>query len=104
MVVPLEMGWRHLLFENWPIDPELLDAHLPTSLTADCHDGSAWLSVIPFTNVAVRLKGVPRPLGVRLPDKRVQFVRCASCGGAVRSPDSPVSGGVSFGCVYKRAA
>jgi len=21
MVHPLEMGWRHLLFENWPVDP-----------------------------------------------------------------------------------
>jgi hypothetical protein len=54
MVVPLEMGWRHLLFENWPVEPELMDAHLPASLSADTHDGSAWLSVIPFTNVAVR--------------------------------------------------
>jgi uncharacterized protein YqjF (DUF2071 family) len=72
MVVPLEMGWRHLLFENWPVDPELMDAHLPASLTADCHDGSAWLSVIPFTNVAVRPKGVPRPLGVQLPEINVR--------------------------------
>jgi len=21
MVLALEMGWRHLLFENWPVDP-----------------------------------------------------------------------------------
>jgi hypothetical protein len=72
MVVPLEMGWRHLLFENWPVDPELMDAHLPASLSADTHDGSAWLSVIPFTNVAVRPKGIPRPLGVRLPEINVR--------------------------------
>lgn len=72
MVAPLEMGWRHLLFENWPVDPELMDAHLPESLSADRHDGSAWLSVIPFTNVAVRPKGVPRPLGVRLPEINVR--------------------------------
>jgi len=72
MVVPLEMGWRHLLFENWPVKPELMDAHLPESLSADTHDGNAWLSVIPFTNVAVRPKGVPRPLGVRLPEINVR--------------------------------
>ena len=72
MVVPLEMGWRHLLFENWPVDPELMDAHLPASLTPDCHDGNAWLSVIPFTNVAVRPKGVPRLFGVRLPEINVR--------------------------------
>jgi uncharacterized protein YqjF (DUF2071 family) len=66
------MGWRHLLFENWPVDPDLMDAHLPASLTADRYDGQAWLSVIPFTNVAVRPKGLPRQLGVRLPEINVR--------------------------------
>jgi hypothetical protein len=72
MVLPLEMGWRALLFENWPVDPDLMDAHLPPALAADRHDGSAWLSVVPFTNVAVRPKGVPRALGVRLPEINVR--------------------------------
>ena len=72
MVVPLEMGWRHLLFENWPVDPSLVDSHLPASLDADRHDGRAWLSVVPFTNVAVRPRGVPRRLGVRLPEINVR--------------------------------
>jgi uncharacterized protein YqjF (DUF2071 family) len=68
MVVPLEMGWRHLLFENWPVDPAVVDAHLPAGLEPDVFDGSAWLSVVPFTNVAVRPRGVPESLGVRLPE------------------------------------
>ncbi len=68
MVLPLEMGWRHLLFENWPVDPGVVDAHLPEGLEPDVHDGSAWLSVVPFTNVAVRPRGVPDALGVRLPE------------------------------------
>jgi uncharacterized protein YqjF (DUF2071 family) len=68
MVVPLEMGWRHLLFENWPVDPAVVDAHLPAELDPDAFDGSAWLSAVPFTNVAVRPRGVPEPLGVRLPE------------------------------------
>lgn len=72
MVVPLEMGWRQLLFENWPIDPAVMDAHLPGKLTPDEYDGSAWLSVIPFTNVAVRPKGVPESLGIRLPELNVR--------------------------------
>ncbi|WP_435067678.1 YqjF family protein [Haloplanus sp. C73] len=72
MVCPLEMGWRHLLFENWPVDPDLMDAHLPESLDADRHDGAAWLSVVPFTNVAVRPRGAPRALGVRLPELNVR--------------------------------
>jgi uncharacterized protein YqjF (DUF2071 family) len=68
MVVALEMGWRHLLFENWPVDPDVMDAHLPDGLSPDVYDGSAWLSVVPFTNVAVRPKGLPERLGVRLPE------------------------------------
>ncbi|SNZ13098.1 hypothetical protein SAMN06269185_2042 [Natronoarchaeum philippinense] len=68
MVVPLAMGWRHLLFENWPIDPDVMDAHLPDALAPDTYDGSAWLSVVPFTNVAVRPKGVPEAFGIRLPE------------------------------------
>lgn len=72
MVLPLEMGWRHLLFQNWPVDPELMDAHLPNGLEPDTFDGSAWLSVIPFTNVDVRPKGLPAKLGIRLPELNVR--------------------------------
>ncbi|ELZ07160.1 hypothetical protein C479_15292 [Halovivax asiaticus JCM 14624] len=72
MVVPLAMGWRHLLFENWPIEPAVMDAHLPDGLAPDVYDGSAWLSIVPFTNVAVRPKGVPESLGVRLPELNVR--------------------------------
>ncbi len=68
MVVPLEMGWRHLLFENWPIEPAIMEAHLPAGLEPDVYDGSAWLSIVPFTNVAVRPKGLPERLGVPLPE------------------------------------
>ncbi|NUB89908.1 DUF2071 domain-containing protein [Haloterrigena sp. SYSU A121-1] len=68
MVVPLQMGWRHLLFENWPVEPSLLESHLPRGLTVDEHDGRGWLSVVPFTNVAVRPQGCPRRLGIRLPE------------------------------------
>ncbi len=72
MVLPLEMGWRNLLFENWPVDPDAMNERLPDALEADTHDGSAWLSVIPFTNVAVRPKGLPEWAGVALPEINVR--------------------------------
>ena len=72
MVLPLEMGWRKLLFENWPIEPAVMDAHLPEGLEPDVYDGSAWLSVVPFTNVNVRPKGLPAALGIRLPELNVR--------------------------------
>ncbi|MFD1641555.1 YqjF family protein [Halohasta litorea] len=68
MVLPLEMGWRHLLFENYPVEPRVMDAHLPEGLAPDTFDGSAWLSVVPFTNVEVRPAGMPKCLGIRLPE------------------------------------
>ncbi|MBV0924313.1 DUF2071 domain-containing protein [Halomicroarcula limicola] len=77
MVVPLEMGWRHLLFENWPVEPSVVDAHLPDALTVDVHDGHAWLSAVPFTNVAVRPRGFPARVGIRLPELNLRtYVTC----------------------------
>lgn len=68
MVVSLEMGWRQLLFENYPVEPELVQAHLPDGLAVDTHGGSAYLSVVPFTNIDVRPKGLPRWAGMPLPE------------------------------------
>jgi len=66
--LPVDMGWRHVLFANWPVDPAVVEAHLPESLTVDTHDGQAWLSVVPFTNVGVRPHGVPEWTGFTLPE------------------------------------
>jgi uncharacterized protein YqjF (DUF2071 family) len=79
MVVPLEMGWRHLLFANYPVDPDLVDAHLPDALAVDTFDGDAWLSVVPFTNVDVRPRGLPAALGVDLPELNLRTY--VTCGG-----------------------
>ncbi|WP_313696214.1 YqjF family protein [Halorarum halobium] len=68
MGLPVAFGWRHLLFENWPVDATLLNDHLPDALPAATHDGSAWLSVVPLTNVHVRPRGLPARAGVRLPE------------------------------------
>ena len=68
MVLPIRMGWRHLLFANWPVDPSAVATQLPDALDVETYDGRAWLSAVPFTNVAVRPAGVPRRLGFRLPE------------------------------------
>jgi uncharacterized protein YqjF (DUF2071 family) len=62
------MGWRHVLFANWPVDPAVVRPHIPDALTLDTYDGRAWLSVVPFTNVDVRPAILPDGLGVRLPE------------------------------------
>jgi hypothetical protein len=68
MAFPLAMGWRHLLFANWPVAPDVVESHLPAGLEPDTYDGDAWLSVVPFTNVAVRPARLPARLGAPLPE------------------------------------
>jgi len=67
MVVSLFMGWRHICFANWSIDPGLVEPHLPERLTLDTWDGQAWLSVVPFTNVDVRPRFFPSGTGSSTP-------------------------------------
>lgn len=68
MAVPLAFGWRHLLFDNWRVDADLLDSHVPDALAVETYDGSGWLSVVPFVNVDVRPRGLPASVGVALPE------------------------------------
>ena len=67
-MIGVEMGWRQLLFANWPVEPEVVERGLPEGLEVDTYDGKAWLSVVPFTNVAVRPRGLPDSIGVDLPE------------------------------------
>ncbi len=76
MALPVAMGWRHLLFANWSIDPVRLAPHLPDALEVDTHDGEAWLSVVPFYNVDVRPRGLPAWTGFELPELNLRtYVR-----------------------------
>ena len=68
MSLPIAMGWRHLLFANWPVDPAVIADHLPDELTVETYDGRAWLSVVPYLNVDVRPRGLPAAMGVDLPE------------------------------------
>ncbi|WIV68329.1 YqjF family protein [Natrialbaceae archaeon AArc-T1-2] len=76
-MLPIAMGWRRLLFANWPLEPEAVDARLPDALAADTHEGRAWLSIVPFRNVDVRPRGLPAWLGLDLPELNLRtYVRC----------------------------
>jgi uncharacterized protein YqjF (DUF2071 family) len=80
--LPVTMGWRHVLFANWAVDPDVVDAHLPDALSVDTYDGDAWLSVVPFTNVEVRPRGLPAATGFRLPELNLRtYVTCEGASG-----------------------
>lgn len=76
-MVPIEMRWRHVLFENYPVDPATVAARLPDALAVDTFDGQAWLSVVPFVNADVRPRGLPATLGLDLPELNLRtYVTC----------------------------
>jgi uncharacterized protein YqjF (DUF2071 family) len=39
--LPVNMGWRQVLFANWLVDPDVVAAHLPDSLSVDTYGGKA---------------------------------------------------------------
>ena len=77
MVVPLAFGWRHVLFANWPVDAGAIASRLPGDLSVQTYDGTGWLSIVPFVNVHVRPRGLPRRLGITLPELNLRtYVTC----------------------------
>ena len=50
--------WTDLLMAHWPVDPAVLQPHLPEPLTLDVAEGSAWLSVVAFLT-RQRIRGMP---------------------------------------------
>ena len=55
----IAQSWHHLLFAHWPLDLAVLRRHVPAGLEIDTYDGQAWLGVVPFRMVGVRLRGTP---------------------------------------------
>lgn len=51
--------WHDLLFAHWPLEPAKLVDLLPKELELDTRDGQAWVGVVPFRMVGVRLRGMP---------------------------------------------
>jgi hypothetical protein len=71
------MGWRRVLFANWPVAPDVVRPHVPDAMALDTYDGEAWLSVVPFTNVDVRPAWIPSGWGVPLPELNLRtYVVC----------------------------
>jgi uncharacterized protein len=55
----MTQSWHDLLFAHWPVDERLLRSHVPAVFDIDRFDGTAWLSVVPFTMRRVAPRGVP---------------------------------------------
>jgi hypothetical protein len=51
--------WRDVTFAHWSVEPELVQALLPTGLEPDLFDGRAWVSLVGFEMDALRVPGLP---------------------------------------------
>ena len=70
----LRTSWLQVGFVHWRVPTHSIDALLPPGLTADVHDGSAWVTLVPHVMADMRPFGLPllpdlRAIpGGRLPD------------------------------------
>lgn len=71
-----EMEWRDVLFASYPVEPGVVEPHLPDRLAVDTLDGNAYLSVVPFVIADIRPKGLPATVGLTTPELNLRtYVR-----------------------------
>jgi len=52
-------NWGKLLFMHWPIGPDILRPLIPSELSIDKWEGTAWIGVVPFTMWGIRASFLP---------------------------------------------
>lgn len=51
--------WNRVLFMHWPVPVEVLRPLVPSGVQVDVAEGSAWVSLVPFTMNRIRPRGLP---------------------------------------------
>jgi uncharacterized protein len=51
--------WNDLLFAHWPLPAAQISRLLPSGLTVDTFDGSAWVGIVPFWMDRIQIRGLP---------------------------------------------
>ena len=60
----MQQRWEDVVFLHWPYDPAAVQRLLPAGVQVDTFDGAAWVSLVPFRMVDLRLPGRrPLPFG-----------------------------------------
>jgi hypothetical protein len=77
--------WNDLLFAHWPVPAAEITPLIPSGLTVDTFDGSAWVGVVPFWMDQIRTRGLPAIPGAnRFPELNLRTY--------VREPHSNIAG------------
>ncbi|USK52157.1 DUF2071 domain-containing protein [Bacillus sp. CMF12] len=55
----MEQIWTDVLFAHWPVPAEIMEEHIPSQLTLDTYNGTAWVGIVPFWISKMRVRGLP---------------------------------------------
>jgi uncharacterized protein YqjF (DUF2071 family) len=65
-------NWRRLLFLHWPVPAAVLRTLVPSVFSIDEYEGSAYVSLVPFTVEAARPLGAPDAFGLQFLETNVR--------------------------------
>lgn len=52
-------SWKDVTYVHWPYSRDIVQQHLPAGLEADTFDGQAWVGLVAFHMVGIRLPHTP---------------------------------------------
>lgn len=69
----LNAEWRKLAIANYAIDPEVLDAHIPSGTELDLWNGKCYVSLVGFMFVNTKLLGIKIPFHINFEEVNLRF-------------------------------
>lgn len=84
MAVFLTAEWQHLAMLNWEVDAALLEERLPAGTELDPFEGRHLISLVAFSFLRTRLKGVAIPCHRDFPEVNLRFYVRRRVDGEVR--------------------
>jgi len=78
----MSQSWRRLLFAHWRVPASVLRPLIPSELTLEEYDGTAWLGQVPFVLRDMRMRGMPALSAISFPEMNLRtYVRYGSRSG-----------------------
>lgn len=106
----IRQRWEHLLFAHWPVEPRLLERHLPRGVDPDVAGGAAWVALVAFVMTKTRSCASPAPVLPPIPELNLRtYVRVGGVPAVwflTLDATSPLFVGVGralYGLRYRRA-
>ena len=75
----LTAQWRFLVMLNFPVDVHVLEAHVPRGTEIDSWNGTTYVSLVAFSFIDTRVKGLGIPLHRDFEEINLRFYVRSSC-------------------------